>query len=106
MLDANVTGALAALGSAASWAVGSFLFKALGEVLSPLAMTLSKGVCSLVLLGIIMLLIGPESQNLGSLALLAASGLLGIALGDTFFLRPSMVWDRNRYWCFACWDRC
>jgi len=85
MLDTNVTGALAALGSAASWAVGSFLFKALGEVLSPLAMTLSKGVCSLVLLGIIMLLIGPESQNLGSLALLAASGLLGIALGDTFF---------------------
>ncbi len=85
MLDTNVIGALAALGSAASWAIGSFLFKALGEVLSPLAMTLSKGICSLVLLGIIMLLIGPESQNLGSLALLAASGLLGIALGDTFF---------------------
>jgi len=85
MSDTNVTGTVAALGSAASWAVGSFLFKALGEVLSPLAMTLSKGVCSLVLLGIMMVLIGSQPQEPGPLALLAASGLLGIALGDTFF---------------------
>jgi drug/metabolite transporter (DMT)-like permease len=85
MLEVNVTGITAALGSAASWAVGSFLFKALGEVLSPVAMTLAKGVCSLALLGIIMVLMGPESPALGSFALLVVSGLLGIALGDTFF---------------------
>jgi predicted methyltransferase len=42
MLRENVIGITAALGSAASWAVGSFLFKSLGEVFSPLAMTLSK----------------------------------------------------------------
>ncbi len=48
MLRENATGITAALVSAASWAVGSFLFKSLGEVFSPLAMTLSKGVFSLV----------------------------------------------------------
>jgi drug/metabolite transporter (DMT)-like permease len=85
MLEMNVTGITAALGSAASWAVGSFLFKALGEVFSPLALTLSKGVLSLGLLGAVMVVMGPESQGFGSLALLALSGLLGIALGDTFF---------------------
>jgi drug/metabolite transporter (DMT)-like permease len=85
MLGENLMGITAALGSAASWAVGSFLFKALGEVMSPLAMTLSKGACSLVLLGVLVMVMGPESQGLGSLTLLALSGLLGIALGDTFF---------------------
>jgi drug/metabolite transporter (DMT)-like permease len=85
MLSENVTGITAALGSAASWAVGSFLFKSLGEVFSPLAMSLSKGVISLVLLGAVLMVMGPESQGPDSLAMLALSGLLGIALGDTFF---------------------
>ena len=85
MLRENATGITAALGSAASWAVGSFLFKSLGEVFSPPAMTLSKGVFSLVLLGAVLMVMGPGSQGLDSLAMLALSGLLGIALGDTFF---------------------
>jgi drug/metabolite transporter (DMT)-like permease len=85
MLRENVIGITAALGSAASWAVGSFLFKSLGEVFSPLAMTLSKGVFSLVLLGAVLMVMGPGSQGLDSFAMLALSGLLGIALGDTFF---------------------
>jgi drug/metabolite transporter (DMT)-like permease len=85
MLRENATGITAALGSAASWAVGSFLFKSLGEVFSPLAMTLSKGVFSLVLLGAVLMVMGLGSQGLDSLPMLALSGLLGIALGDTFF---------------------
>jgi drug/metabolite transporter (DMT)-like permease len=85
MLRENATGITAALGSAASWAVGSFLFKSLGEVFSPLALTLSKGVFSLVLLGAVLMVMGPGSQGLDSFAMLALSGLLGIALGDTFF---------------------
>jgi drug/metabolite transporter (DMT)-like permease len=85
MLGENATGITAALGSAASWAVGSYLFKSLGAVFSPLAMTLSKGVFSLVLLGAVLMVTGPGSQGLDSLAMLALSGLLGIALGDTFF---------------------
>lgn len=87
MSDLNALGALAALGSAASWAIGAFLFKALGEVLSPLAMTLAKGGCSLVLLGGVMALAGAGPLEGRSLAILAASGLLGIALGDTFFFQ-------------------
>jgi drug/metabolite transporter (DMT)-like permease len=85
MFTQNATGITAALGSAASWAVGSFLFKSLGEVFSPLALTLSKGVFSLVMLGAVLMVIGPAPQHLDSLAMLALSGLLGIALGDTFF---------------------
>src|SRR5262249_18372320 len=85
MLRENATGITAALGSAASWAVGSSLFKSRREVSPPLAMTLSKGVLSLVLLGAVLMVMGPGSQGPDSLAMLALSGLLGIALGDTFF---------------------
>jgi len=85
MLEIELAGVMAALGSAASWAVGAFLFKTLGEVLPPVAMTLAKGVSSLALLGFVMVLTGPEPLGRGSLMLLAVSGLLGIALGDTFF---------------------
>ncbi len=85
MLRENATGITAALGSAASWAIGSFLFRSLGEFFSPLAMTLSKGVLSLVLLGGVLLVMGPGPTSPDSLAMLAISGLLGIALGDTFF---------------------
>jgi drug/metabolite transporter (DMT)-like permease len=87
MQDTNALGAIAALGSAASWAIGAFLFKALGEVLSPLAMTLSKGVCSLMLLGAAMLFLGVTPMDSRALALLAASGVIGIAVGDTLFFR-------------------
>jgi drug/metabolite transporter (DMT)-like permease len=90
-MDKDALGQAAALGSAAAWAVGAFLFKALGEILSPLAMTLAKGACSVVLLGAaIGVTVGLAGGGLGpmtgqQLALLVASGVLGIALGDTFF---------------------
>jgi drug/metabolite transporter (DMT)-like permease len=87
MLETNALGAVAALGSAASWAVGAFLFKSLGEKLSPLAMTLAKGACSVALLGIAVLLIGPAPIDTQSLVYLVVSGVVGIALGDTFFFR-------------------
>lgn len=78
-------GIAAALGSAASWAVGSILFKQLGERISPLALTLSKGVVSVGLLGVATLLVGYEEIGQQPLLLLIVSGVLGIALGDTFF---------------------
>jgi drug/metabolite transporter (DMT)-like permease len=88
MMPANhPLGIAAALGSAASWALGAFLFKALGELLSPLALTLAKGACGLLFLGGVMALLGVEPTGLRPLTLLAVSGLLGIALGDTFFFR-------------------
>jgi drug/metabolite transporter (DMT)-like permease len=83
----------AALGSAASWAVGAILFKKLGENLSALAMTLVKGTASVVLLALALLAVKTgcipglalETVENKEVALLALSGILGIAVGDTLF---------------------
>ncbi|MCM2359246.1 MAG: DMT family transporter [Geobacteraceae bacterium] len=77
---------LAALGSAASWSLGAVLFKGLGESLSSFAMTLVKGGVSVFLLGALTLLTGGYA-NIGGEAYLylILSGILGIALSDTFF---------------------
>lgn len=84
-MDLRALGISAALGSAASWAVGSLLFERLGERISPLAMTLAKGGVSVVLLGLTLVFTGYEGVERQPLLLLILSGLLGIALGDTFF---------------------
>jgi drug/metabolite transporter (DMT)-like permease len=84
-VDLRIVGMAAALGSAASWAVGSILFKRLGEHLSPVAMTLAKGSLSVFLLSIALLFTGTATLSTNAWMLLIASGLCGIALGDTFF---------------------
>jgi drug/metabolite transporter (DMT)-like permease len=78
-------GIIAALGSAASWALGSILFKRLGESLSSPAMNLAKQVMSVALLGVAVGLVGFQGMDGQTVALLIVSGVLGIALGDTFF---------------------
>ena len=75
----------AALGSAASWALGSILFKKLGDELPPIALTFAKGVAGAVLLALAMAPLGFQPMELRPLLLLMLSGLLGIAAGDTFF---------------------
>lgn len=84
-MDLRAIGLVAALGSAASWAIGSILFKRLGEKISPLAMTLAKGIVSVILLALVLVLFGYGQIQIKPLLLLVVSGLLGIALGDTFF---------------------
>ena len=86
MISPNAVGIAAAIGSAASWSVGALLFSRLGESLSSFAMTLVKGAISVVLLGAMTLLVRGYS-DIGSQAYsyLALSGLLGIAVSDTFF---------------------
>ena len=78
-------GIIAALGSAASWALGSILFKRLGESLSSPAMNLAKQVVSVTLLAAAVALVGFQGMDGRTVALLVVSGVLGIALGDTFF---------------------
>ena len=78
-------GIAAALGSAGSWALGAILFKRIGESMSPLAMTLTKAVVSVVLLGIALLFLGFSRMTAHDLGMLTASGLIGIAVGDTLF---------------------
>lgn len=84
-MDLKVVGMAAALGSAASWAAGSILFKRLGDKVSPFGLTLSKGAVSVVLLGLALMVAGVGPMSSRALLLLAASGLLGIAVGDTLF---------------------
>ena len=84
-LALTLAGGVAALGSAAAWAVGSILFRRIGEEASPLGMNLVKGVIGLAMLGAVLALTGVQPVDGRSLALLSASGLVGIALGDTFF---------------------
>lgn len=78
-------GISAALGSAASWAVGSILFKRIGETVTPFGMTLSKGIVSIFLLGAVLLFIGYDSISTSSVIMLCISGVLGITIGDTLF---------------------
>ena len=84
-IDPRILGITAALASSASWALGSILFKRLGETLSPLAMTLAKGTVSIILIGVVLCFTGLSEVTLEPLLLLAASGILGIAIADSLF---------------------
>lgn len=77
----------AALLSAASWALGSILWRRLGEALSPAAMNLSKGLLGSLFLGGCVLGSRAAPLPAASCAVLAASGVIGIAIGDTFFFK-------------------
>jgi drug/metabolite transporter (DMT)-like permease len=81
----HLIGILAGLGSAASWAVGTLLFKGIGEEFSPMAMTFIKSFLGLLLLAGALFLAGWEPVKSFPLGWLSLSGLLGISLGDTFF---------------------
>jgi drug/metabolite transporter (DMT)-like permease len=83
----KLLGIAAALGSAASWAVGAILFKRLGEQMSSFGMTLAKGAVSVILLGIAVWATGFESMDSHTVMLMVLSGVVGIALGDTFFFQ-------------------
>jgi drug/metabolite transporter (DMT)-like permease len=81
----HVTGVFAALASAASWAVGTMLFKRIGTEFSALAMTLVKSLLSLALLAIVLIFVGWTRVSVSSLGSLILSGIIGIAVGDTCF---------------------
>lgn len=85
MDDAKILGILAALGSSASWALGSILFARLTVHLTPVALTFAKGVVSVLLLSAVLLASYPGPIPLPALNLLIVSGILGIAVGDVLF---------------------
>src|SRR5204863_2910745 len=84
-MDPKTIGILAALGCAASWAMGAVLFKKVGEQLSSPAMTLVKAFISAALMGLVLLFAGCTRVSNETLILLVLSGVLGIAVGDTLF---------------------
>lgn len=90
MVIQDVAGSAAALGSALGWAVGAILFRKLGDALSPLAMNLTKSVLGTLYLAALLFFFGFESVSQPHFLLLGASGLLGIAVGDSFFFKSLM----------------
>ncbi len=79
-------GALCALLSAASWAWGDILWSRIGEKLSATGMNIVKMLLGSVFLAIIIVLLGYfKPVSFHHAFFLAASGLLGIAVGDTLF---------------------
>jgi drug/metabolite transporter (DMT)-like permease len=93
MIPLHLMGCLAALGSALAWAVGSILFRRIGDEASPLGMNLGKGLLGLLLLGGAMLLFGSVPMSPQTVFWLGLSGIVGIALGDTFFFMALMRLD-------------
>lgn len=89
---ADLAGGLAALGSAAAWALGAILFRRVGDVASPEGMNLAKSGLGIALLLLASALTGGfvaagelAAVEVRGLVLLSLSGLVGIALGDTLF---------------------
>ena len=81
-------GIAAALLSAASWAFGTLMFDRLGKYMAPAAITFVKGSISLLLMVVIMACTGGFSPlSWQSYVLLAISGIVGIAIGDTLFFK-------------------
>ncbi len=89
-LDIQIWGGIAALISAASWALCAILWRNIGETISPLSMNLYRGVISCLFLTAALLVLGPAPMSASDLLFLGLSGVLGIALGDTFFFMSLM----------------
>lgn len=86
----TILGCLAALTSAFAWALGSILFRKIGNEATPLGMNLCKGIIGLFYLLIVIAILGFKPVSLSTFLILGASGLLGIALGDTLFFKTLM----------------
>ena len=79
------TGALAALAAALCWTAASSLWRGLATSLSASQLNLLKNLLALALLAPGLLLLPWPSAGSRSLGLLIASGVLGIALGDSLY---------------------
>lgn len=83
-------GEVLSVAAAASWGLGVALYRKLGDRMPPVALNLYKNVIVLALLIPTVLVIhGSELPHIAlwGVALAAASGLLGIAVADTMYLK-------------------
>ncbi|MCK7578298.1 MAG: DMT family transporter [Chromatiales bacterium] len=83
----ELIGLLAALGSAATWAIGALLLKPFAERLPAMALAFAKGVFGLGVLGLLILMVGPASPGWAAALVLFLSGVLGIGVADTLFFK-------------------
>ncbi len=92
-MNETIIGVSSALGAALTWAIGSILFRRIGDEASPLGMTLTKGAIGLVALGVACLIMGVQPMTLQSFVLLGLSGIVGISVADTLFFIALMRMD-------------
>jgi len=79
----TLLGELASLGAAACWAVGLNLFRRDVREIGARPVNLFKGVCGSVLFVACLPLVGYVQAPAASVAAIALSGVLGVAIGDT-----------------------
>ncbi|MCZ7586564.1 MAG: DMT family transporter [Deltaproteobacteria bacterium] len=84
-LSQHVVGGSFALSAAALWAGASILWKRLGEDVPSAGMNLGKGLVALALLAVMLIAAGPMELGLHAWLVLGASGVVGVALGDTAY---------------------
>lgn len=82
-----IIGCLLAILSAFFWAWGAILFKDIGEDVSPAGINIAKSAVATICLGGSLLFMKPVPMSEYAYVCLGISGLLGITLGDTLFLR-------------------
>ena len=91
-LPERILPALAALGAATTWALGSLLFRRLlrresgVRPPSPGALNLSKNSLAALAIGALWLLDGAPLPSRESIPWLVASGILGFSIGDTLYI--------------------
>src|SRR5436309_7630791 len=92
-MDSATVGALCALGSAMSWLVTSLMVSALAPGIGTFTINAARTTLTAVLVAGWMLAAGALevilTLSVGSLALLAASIVLAIAIGDTIFFEST-----------------
>lgn len=80
-------GQISALTSAASWAFATILWYKLGDRLSYFSLNLFKTVFGSLYLVVFVLIAGIYLPSFNDTVFLIISGLIGIALGDTFYFK-------------------
>lgn len=80
------------------WALASVLFRQLGTAITPLTLNLYKGVIASAMLAVTILVLETpwEHWNIEPVAILMASGAVGIGIGDTaFFTALNQMGERR-----------
>ena len=85
LVSPTLTGVLAALAAALCWTLASTLWRRLPTSLTAAQLNLLKNLLALVLFAPALALLPWPHAGSGALLLLAASGALGIALGDSLY---------------------
>ena len=84
----EILGIIAALGSAASWAFATVVFDRLGKVVPYAGITFLKGFFSIILMLMLVVIAGDfKTVSPHDAVVLVASGIIGIAVGDTLFFK-------------------